>query len=79
MHKGSLASKSHALQFSTCGILECAHFIILVCSTCAHYTMEGACKNDRKQLTKLGTFVFTFTIGVQTRGITVKKTNTKPK
>jgi hypothetical protein len=44
-------------------MLECAHFIILLCSTCAHYTMEGAYKNDVKQLTILCTFVFTFTIG----------------
>jgi hypothetical protein len=45
------------------GILECAHFIILLHSTCVHYTMEGAYKNDVKQLTNLRTFVFTFTIG----------------
>ena len=43
-------------------ILECAHFIILLRSTCAHYTMEGAYKNDIRQLTSLHTFVFTFTI-----------------
>jgi hypothetical protein len=45
-----------------CGILECAHFIILVCSTCAHYAIVGAYKNDIKQLTILSTFAFTFTI-----------------
>jgi hypothetical protein len=49
----------------------CAHFIILVHSTCAHYTMEGAYKIDIKQLTNLSTFAFTFTIGVQPRGITI--------
>ena len=28
-----------------------------------HYAMKGAYKIDLKQLTSLGTFVFTFTIG----------------
>jgi hypothetical protein len=55
-----MASKSHLSLL--CGILECAHFIILVRSTCAHYTMEGAYKNDIKQLTILSNiFTFTFT------------------
>jgi hypothetical protein len=44
-------------------ILECAHFIILVRSTCAHYSIEGAYKNYIKQITSLSTFPFTFTIG----------------
>jgi hypothetical protein len=63
MHKVSLASKLHALNFIVCGILECAHLIILLHSTCAHYTMEGASKNYIKHLTNLSTFAFTFTIG----------------
>jgi hypothetical protein len=64
MHKGFLASKSRALKFVAHDILECAHFIILVRSTCAHYAIEGAYKNDIKQLTNLSTFAFTFTVGV---------------
>jgi hypothetical protein len=63
MHKGPLASKSRALKFDACGILECVHFNILVRSTCVHYAMEVAYKNDIKQLTNLSTFSFTFTIG----------------
>jgi len=39
-----MASKSCALKFVMCGILESEHFIILVCSTCACYTMEIVCK-----------------------------------
>jgi hypothetical protein len=62
IHKGSLASKSCTLKFVARGILECAHFIILLRNTCAHYTMEGENKNDIKQLTNLSTFAFTFTI-----------------
>jgi hypothetical protein len=34
--------------------------------------MEGAYKNDIKQLTSLSTFAFTFTIGVRPRGITTE-------
>ena len=33
--------------------------------------MEGAYKNDIKQLTNLSTFSFTFTVGVRPRGITI--------
>jgi hypothetical protein len=65
-----MASKSHTLNFAARGILECAHFIILVRSTCVHYTMEGAYTNDIKQLTSLSTFAFIFTFGVRPRGIT---------
>jgi hypothetical protein len=32
--------------------------------------MEGAYKNDIKQLTSLSTFSFTFTVGVRPKGIT---------
>jgi hypothetical protein len=45
------------------GTLECANFLILLRSTCAHYAMEGSCTHDVKQLTSLSTFVFKFTIG----------------
>jgi hypothetical protein len=71
IHKGSLASKLCALKFAARGILEYAHFIILVHSTCVHYIMEGAYKNDIKNITRLSTFAFKFTIGVRPRGITM--------
>jgi hypothetical protein len=51
-----MASISRTLKLVACSILECAHFIILVCNTCVHYTMEDACQNYINQLTSLSTF-----------------------
>jgi hypothetical protein len=60
------------MHLSCCArYLECAHFIILLCSTCAHYTMEGANKNDIKQLTILSEFSFYIYNWVRPSGITI--------
>jgi hypothetical protein len=46
-----------------CGILDCAHFLILLCSTCVHYAMKCAYKMISNNSPVLSTFSFTFTIG----------------
>jgi hypothetical protein len=44
-------------------ILECAHFIISLRSTCAHYAMKGAYKNDIKTTLQLKYNFIYITIG----------------
>jgi hypothetical protein len=50
------------------GIRECAHYIILLRSTCVHYAMKGALQNDVKTAHQLKYTYITFTIGFD-RGI----------